>query len=94
MKTMLGKAISIAAQVHENQTDMGGNAYILHPIRIMQRLRTKDEELMAIAILHDVVEDSEEWTLERLESEGMSPRVLAALSCLTHPKSESYEDYR
>lgn len=54
---MLGKAIAITSAVHQNQLDKGGHAYILHPIRIMMRLRTDDEELMTIAILHDVVED-------------------------------------
>jgi (p)ppGpp synthase/HD superfamily hydrolase len=90
----LGRAIAIAAKAHETQKDRGGNAYILHPIRIMLRLRTSDEELMAIAILHDVVEDSEHYSLIRLEvEEGFSKRVLDALACLTHPKEEPYEDY-
>ncbi len=90
--SMLGTAIRIAASVHEKQTDRGGNAYLLHPIRIMLRLRTNDEELMAMAILHDVVEDST-WTLEALRQEGMSDRVLEALECLTHPNDEPYEEY-
>jgi len=45
---MLGKAIAIASKVHEKQKDKGGKAYILHPIRIMMRLRTDDEELMQL----------------------------------------------
>lgn len=90
---MLGRAIAIASSVHQNQKDKGGNAYILHPMRIMMRLRTSDEELMSIAILHDVVEDSQEWTIDRLRDEGFSARVLAALECLTHDNDVSYEDY-
>lgn len=90
--TMLGTAIAIAAKAHENKSDKGGNAYILHPMRIMLRLRTTDEELMAMAILHDVIEDTD-WTLEQLRHAGMSQRVVNALSCLTHPKTESYEAY-
>lgn len=90
---MLGKAISIAAQAHENQKDKGGNAYILHPIRIMMRLRTTDEELMTIAILHDVVEDDDTWTLDRLKSEGFSDRVIDALRLLTHDNHDTYERY-
>lgn len=91
--SILGTAIRIASTIHEKQTDRGGNAYILHPIRIMLRLRTHDEELMAIAILHDTLEDSD-WTAEMLRQEGMTDRVLEALECLTHKdKSEAYEDY-
>lgn len=92
--TMLGRAISIAASVHKDQKDKGGNAYILHPIRLMMRLRTTDEELMCIAILHDCVEDSEgSVTLNTLKAEGLSERVLSALSLLTHEASEPYDGY-
>lgn len=90
---MLGKAIAIASKVHETHNDRGGNAYILHPIRVMMRLRTDDVELMQIAVLHDVPEDSKEWTLSRLKEEGFSDRVIGALTLLTHNPSEPYEDY-
>lgn len=90
---MLGRAIAIASIAHQNQKDKGGNAYILHPMRIMMRLRTDDSELMSIAILHDVAEDSPEWTLDKLREEGFSERVLSALSLLTHDPYTSYEDY-
>ena len=90
----LGKAVAIAAKVHASQTDRGGQAYILHPIRLMQRLRTHDEELMSIAILHDSVEDSSgEVTLDLLRAEGFSERVVRALTLLTHDKSVPYEEY-
>lgn len=90
----LGKAVVIAAQVHENQTDRGGHAYILHPIRLMQRLRTQDEELMTIAILHDSVEDSSgSVTIQHLRDHGFSDRVIRALTLLTHDKNVPYEEY-
>ena len=59
MKTLLGTAIGIAAICHHEQSDRGEKAYILHPLRMMMRLRTDDEELMCIAVLHDCIEDSE-----------------------------------
>lgn len=82
----------IASQVHEKQKDKGGNSYILHPIRIAMRLRTIDEELMQIAILHDVIEDSN-VTIDFLEKEGFSDRVLVALDLLTHKPTDSYKEY-
>lgn len=91
-ENMLGEAVRIAAYAHRHQKDKGGHAYILHPIRIMQRLRTDDEELMCIAILHDVVEDGGH-TFEDLELAGMSERVLEALELLTHDKNEDYMSY-
>lgn len=92
--TMLGRAIAIAARVHEAQTDRGGHAYILHPLRAMMRLRTDDQDLMCIAVLHDTIEDSDgAITLARLTEAGFSPRVIAALTLLTHDKNEPYDDY-
>ena len=89
---LLAKAISIAAQAHEKQFDKGGNAYILHPMRILMRLRTKDAELMHIAILHDVIEDTH-WTTHMLKTLGYSGRVLKALRLLTHTPDMTYGDY-
>lgn len=89
---MFDKAMFIAAREHLGVRDKGGHAYILHPMRIAMRLRTNDEELMSIAILHDVIEDSK-LTFEDLKAEGFSDRVIAALRLLTHQKGVSYDDY-
>ena len=89
---MFDKAMFIAAREHLGVKDKGGHAYILHPMRIAMRLRTNDEELMSIAILHDVIEDSK-LTFEDLLNEGFSERVVAGLRLLTHQKGVSYDDY-
>ena len=86
------KAVFIAAREHLGVRDQGGHAYILHPMRIAMRLRTRDEELMSIAIMHDVVEDSK-VTFADLIAEGFSDRVITALKLLTHQKGVSYDDY-
>lgn len=90
---MLSKAIMIAATTHLGQRDRGGASYILHPLRIMMRLRTDDEELQCIAVLHDAVEDSEHCTLEYLRGEGFSERVLKGLELMTHEKGSDYFSY-
>lgn len=87
----LAKAISIAAQAHFGQVDKSGKAYILHPLHLMNQLMY-DEELAIIAVLHDVVEDSD-WELRDLAQAGFSERVINALSCLTHYSHNSYETY-
>ena len=92
-KNMLARAISIASKGHEWQTDKAGKAYILHPLRLMFRLRTDDDELMQMAVLHDVVEDCPDWSLGELLDEGFSTRVISALQCLTHDEFVPYEDY-
>ena len=87
----LDRAISIAAQSFEGKFDRGGKPYILHCLYVMHRLRP-DQELMTIAVLHDLVEDTD-WTFEMLQDEGFSHRVITALDCLTHRDGEDYEDY-
>ena len=90
---MLAKAISIAAQAFEGALDKGGKPYILHCLRVMNGVDQNDEELMIIAVLHDIVEDCEEWCIENLRREGFSERVLAALYVLTHQEDISYHKY-
>jgi (p)ppGpp synthase/HD superfamily hydrolase len=87
----LSMAISIAVEAHEGQYDRGGKPYILHPLHLMNQLMF-DAELATIAVLHDVVEDSD-WTLSKLEDVGFSYRVLSALGYLTHEAGISYENY-
>jgi (p)ppGpp synthase/HD superfamily hydrolase len=89
---MLAKAIQIAATAHLNQTDKGGKPYILHPLWVMDRVRHLGEDYMIVAVLHDVIEDSD-WTLVQLANEGFNTKVIGALSLLTHDKSQSYDDY-
>jgi len=86
---MLAIAIQIAAMAHVNQLDQGKNAYILHPLRVMNNLVFKDPELQQIAILHDVVEDCPEWTIQKLRELGFSERVLTALSLMTKNQADS-----
>ena len=73
----LARAIEIAASAHRNQVDKGGSPYILHPIRVMMSLNSEDEKI--VGILHDVVEDSDEWNFDRLKEEGFGEHILSAL---------------
>ncbi len=82
----LDKAIQIAVTAHAEQTDKGGDPYILHPLRVMLRMTTEEERIAAV--LHDVVEDSE-FTFESLTAEGFSANVLSALDALTKRPGET-----
>jgi (p)ppGpp synthase/HD superfamily hydrolase len=88
---MLDKAILIAAQAHLGQKDKSGAPYILHPLRMM--LRFKSEAEMIVAVLHDVVEDNPDWTLERLRAEGFSAEIIDAVDHLTRREEESYKEF-
>jgi (p)ppGpp synthase/HD superfamily hydrolase len=93
---MLSKAIQIASTAHLNQTDKGGKPYILHSLWVMDRVRHLGEDYMIVAVLHDVVEDSENpiKTYSNLVKEGFNQDVMYALSLLSHTdKEQSYDDY-
>ena len=83
-------AIAIAAEAHKGEKDKAGAAYILHPLRMMLRLKTETE--MIAAVLHDVVEDTS-WTIEKLRAQGFSEEVLEAIECVTNREGESYEKF-
>lgn len=93
----LENAIKIAAQAHQGQKDKAGAPYILHPLRMMMRMKTEAE--MITAILHDVVEDTRKnpeaskWTIKRLRENGFSEEVLEAVECVTNREGESYEQF-
>ncbi len=86
--TLLEKAIGIAVEAHRGHRDRYGAPYILHPLRVMARVETVPQKI--VAILHDVVEDTQ-WTFEGLEREGFPPDIIAALDCLTKRPGEPYE---
>jgi len=86
----LEKAIRIAAQAHQGQTDKAGAPYILHLLRVMLRMSSETE--MMAAVLHDVVEDTN-WTLDDLRKEGFPEEVLQTVHCLTRKDRESYEEF-
>lgn len=86
----LARAIAIAAEAHVDQREKSGVPYILHPIRIMLRMSTEAE--MMVAILHDVVEDTS-WTLDQLRKEGFPEEVVEAVDCVTRRGTESYAEF-
>ena len=88
----LAKAIEIAASAHSEQKDKGGSPYILHPIRVMMSLNTEEEKI--VGVLHDVVEDSEDWDFDRLREEGFAEDIISALKSVTKQSdAENYEAF-
>ena len=56
------------------------------------RLRTSDDELMAIAVLHDVVEDCG-VSFDDLRTFGMTERVISGVRALTRQNGETYDQF-
>jgi len=90
---MLDKMLMIATKAHHGQFDKGGNPYILHPLKVMHYLKTDDEELMCIALGHDVVEDTS-VTYKELREAGMSERVINGIRALTKQPGQTYDEYK
>ena len=89
-KPMLEKAIQIAIEAHQGQTDKAGAPYLLHLIRVMNAGQTEDERICGI--LHDLVEDTP-WTFEDLRREGFSEELIRALVCVTKQPNEPYTHF-
>ena len=87
---MLSKAIGIATNAFQGVIDAKGNPYIDHAMRVMSKMDTEEEKI--IAVLHDVVEDTE-ITLHELKEEGFSRTVLEAIDILTKKPDMKYFDY-
>lgn len=90
---LLGKVLVLATNAHAGQFDRGGKPYILHPLKVMHYLKSDDEELMCVALLHDVVEDTK-TTWADLKEIGCTDRVLDAVSALTKMPGQSYDEYK
>ena len=82
----LEKAIALAATQHAGQLDKGGQAYILHPLRLM--LQFSNPTLQIIAVLHDILEDTS-TTAEDLQALGFSAEIIRAIQALTKQTGES-----
>lgn len=88
--TLIEKSLAIALRAHTGAIDKAGRAYILHPLRMMAKMTTDSE--MSVALLHDVIEDSD-ITAAELLSEGIPNVVVEAVLCLTKQADESYSDF-
>ena len=52
----------MATERHFGQVDKAGQAYIQHPLRVMQNVQHLDAKI--VAVLHDILEDTETTTDE------------------------------
>ncbi len=84
------KALLIAAEVHAEQRDKADKPYIGHILRLMERVNSEQEKI--VALLHDVVEDSE-YTLVELRQQGFSDEIVNAVDCMTRRSGESYSQF-
>ena len=84
------KAMRLCFDAHKNQTDKSGLPYVFHPFHVAEQM--KDEVTMIVALLHDVVEDTD-YTLDDIAAMGFGQDVVEALTLMTHDKNVPYLDY-
>ena len=83
-------SLQIALDAYKGQKDKAGQTYILHPLRIMEKMDTLEEK--AAALLHDVIEDSD-YTAQDLRQAGIPEHIVAAVEVLTKQPGEDYDHF-
>ena len=83
-------ALKLAVEKHKNQTDKAGNPYILHPLHVMENVNSKEGKI--VAILHDIIEDTD-VTEDYLLKIGLSKRIVDAVVALTRSEDIDYQEY-
>ncbi len=89
------RALYVCVEAHAGQVRKGpeGVPYCVHPMHVALMLSRwgQDSQVIVAGLLHDVVEDCDSWTVERVETE-FGKRVASIVSELTEDKSKSWEE--
>ncbi len=84
------RAMKLCFAAHKEQTDKSGLPYVFHPFHLAEQMT--DETTTIVALLHDVVEDSD-YTLDDLRAMGFPSAAVEAIACMTHDDAADYLDY-
>ena len=84
------KALKLCFEAHKEQVDKSGMPYVFHPFHLAEQMKT--EETTVVALLHDLVEDTD-YTIEDLTSMGFSKSITDAIALMTHANDVEYMDY-
>ena len=86
------RAMEICLDAHKGQVDKGGFPYCFHPFHLAEKARSESECI--VSLLHDVLEDSDKYSLETLWEElNLTFEEREALRFLTHDKRLTYFEY-
>ncbi len=69
-KKLIRSAFEVAVDAHKEQRRKSGEAYIFHPIAVARIVASEiglDATSISAALLHDVVEDNEDYSLDDIE---------------------------
>lgn len=85
------RALAIAILAHRGQADKNGQPILSHVLRVAGAVAHLGDEAITVALLHDVVEDSETTVDDIYEAFG--PEVALQVELLTHKPGVGYADY-
>lgn len=89
------RALVVALAAHDGQRRKGldGHPYVVHPLHVALMLARfdLDDEVIQAGILHDVVEDCDDWTIERV-AEAFGARVAGIVDELSEDKSRTWAE--
>ena len=83
-------ALKLCFEAHKDQIDKSGMPYVFHPFHLAEQMA--DEKTTVVALLHDVIEDTE-YTVDDLKSMGFSDDILSAIALMTHADGVPYMEY-
>ena len=84
------KAFLLCMVKHWKQKDKAGKRYVWHPIHVMINVKGYNEKI--VALLHDIVEDTE-VTVPDLKNLKFSKEVIEAVDVVTKKKDQEYFSY-
>lgn len=87
---MTKAALKLCFDAHKDQVDKSGLPYVFHPFHLAEQMDS--EEAVCVALLHDVMEDTDA-TADDIRAAGMSDAVVDALLLMTHDSAVEYMDY-
>ncbi len=96
-KKLIRKAFDYAVDAHQHQRRKSGEAYIFHPIAVAKIVASEiglDAISIASALIHDVVEDNSDHTLDKIKKEfgGNIAKIVDGLTKIGKLNTKGYSD--
>lgn len=89
----LNKMLVLTTTEFSGKFDKGGSPYILHCLKVMYYVKSDDEELLCIALGHDLVEDCKNITYQLLREMEFSERIINGIRAMTKVAGETNDEY-
>ncbi len=89
-RDLIEQVLLLAQSAHTGQTRDDGHPYVIHPIRVakmlLEDMEERDVNVIAAALLHDVVEDTS-VTLEEIHQQ-FGQRIAELVNSVTRPRAK------